>query len=108
MSKLKTGFRLGAFYDAVNWPVFKNALDENGYDAIEEILDYCEGWQPAEVASALVLAYQSTGGKMRDAIIRRIRYREPVASERVFRLAHERGAEMAVIIQDALLNADWT
>ena len=104
----KTNFDRAAFYDEIAWPIFRNALSDGQIAGMDELLDYCEGWSPAETASALVLAYNSTDGRMFDAIIRRIKYREPVASERAFQMAHERDAAKAMVFQDALLSADWS
>lgn len=107
--KTKTSFNRDRFYELVAWPVFRNNLSEGQYAGMDELLDYCEGWSPAETASALVLAYASTDGAMFDAIIRRIKYREPVARQRAFELAHgPKLAVMALCFQDALLSADWS
>ena len=102
-------FDINKFYDAVSFPVFGGFIDDNQQIGIVELLDYCDTWTPAELGSALAMAYHRTDGRMRDAIIRRQKYREPVVNERAFELAlgGKRIAATAMAFQDALIVSEW-
>ena len=102
-------FDINKFYDAVSFPVFGGFIDDNQQIGIVELLDYCDTWTPAELGSALAMAYHRTDGRMRDAIIRRQKYREPVVNERALEaaLGGKRIAATAMAFQDALITAEW-
>lgn len=102
-------FNIDTFYSEVAWPIFRGVICENQGLGIGEIFDCRDDWTPAELASALALAYDRTDGAMRNSKIRRVRYREPCVNERAFELAlgGHRIGEIAAHFQDALIKAEW-
>lgn len=102
-------FDINKFYDAISWPVFGGFISDGQQIGIVELLDYCENWTPAELSSALTMAYHRTDGGMRDAIIRRQKYREPVVNDRTLEaaLGSRKMADTALAFQDALIMAEW-
>lgn len=102
-------FNLETFYAEIQWPVFRGTITESHEIGIGELLSHRDDWTPAELATALALAYERTDGMMRNAKIRRQKYREPIVNERLFKLAlgSQRSAEIAGHFQDALIKSEW-
>ncbi len=102
-------FNLETFYSEIQWPVFRGTITESQEIGLTELLSCRDDWTPAELATALALAYERTDGTMRNAKIRRQRYREPIVNERLFKLAlgGQRSADIAMHFQDALIKSEW-